>query len=104
MLKFKEWASITEIDKTVLSLFIKDKGKYALLDTQHSDYKQCIKEQEDIFSKIEWWGVYEPILNIAGTEALVKLYKKAKSKAVKKNNYDPNTRDMSEWEEPNLYL
>jgi len=78
---------------------------YALLDTTHGSYNSVIAKQKVAFDKQKGSTNFKPVLNLAGTQALIKAYDKTNlpSPVVIQNPFDPFTRIMTEWESPDPF-
>ena len=76
---------------------------YFLADTTHEDYDALVEQQRDAFASLPWWEahVYNMVVNIAWTQAFNDIITELPdSWVILNNNFDPSSRDMTEWEEP----
>lgn len=99
MRNFKQGTTLTEQQQQVVRDWVAQPPQYALCNTTHNKYDAWVQLMSDIFDQIEWGGVYNPILNLVGDRALIKLYWSINHPAIIDNNFDPASRDMTEWEE-----
>jgi len=79
---------------------------YALLDTTHGSYNSVIATQKTAFDKQKGATNFVPVVNLAGTQALIKVYDNTNlpKPVVIQNPFDPSTRNMLEWERPDPFL
>jgi len=76
--------------------------KYLLLNTQHADYNNIIASQTKAFNAEKGATNFTPVLNLDGTQALIKAFGAFDSTCgcIIDPNFDPSTRDMTKWEKP----